>query len=61
MGRENIGTFDMVTCISGNIMSFMEGENRIEEPNLEDRRFFDMLDASKHLIYGDCREDYLPL
>ncbi|KAL1224614.1 hypothetical protein V5N11_000943 [Cardamine amara subsp. amara] len=38
-----------------------EERDRFEEPNLEARRFFDMLDAAKQPLYKGCKEGQSPL
>ena len=59
---ESSDTMQMVNdAFRENISSFIENGERVEEPNLEARRFFDMLDAAKHPIYEGCKKDYSPL
>ncbi|CAA7018778.1 unnamed protein product [Microthlaspi erraticum] len=60
--EENRGTVQMVNdAFRENVALFGEEENRIEEPNLEARKFFDMLDAAKNELYKGCREGISPL
>ena len=59
---ESRDTIEMVNdAFRENISSFMEDGDRVEEPNLEARRFFDMLDAAKHPIYEGCKSGHTPL
>lgn len=59
---ESSDTMQMVNdAFRENISSFIEDGERVEEPNLEARRFFDMLDAAKHPIYEGCKKDHSPL
>ncbi|KAL1213937.1 hypothetical protein V5N11_002512 [Cardamine amara subsp. amara] len=61
-GEENVGTVQMVhDSFMENMHSFPEDGYRVEEPNLEARRFFDMLDASKNPLYEGCKEGHSPL
>ncbi|XP_024014993.1 uncharacterized protein LOC112088874 [Eutrema salsugineum] len=62
MTVENVGTIQMVhDAFMENQQSFQEDENRVEEPNLEAKRFFDMLDAAKNPLYQGCKEGHSPL
>lgn len=47
---EHIGTVQMV-----------EDRFRMEEPNFEAQKFYDMLDAAKNPLYDGCREGISPL
>ena len=60
--EESIDAVEMVKdAFRENISSFIEDGNRVEEPNLEARRFFDMFDAAKHPIYEGCKNGHSPL
>ncbi|XP_024013103.1 uncharacterized protein LOC112087314 [Eutrema salsugineum] len=58
----NVGHVQMVNDAFREIIpSTTEYANRGEEPNLEARRFFDMLDAAKNPLYAGCRDGHSPL
>ncbi|XP_024009926.1 uncharacterized protein LOC112085133 [Eutrema salsugineum] len=58
----NVGHVQMVNDAFREIIpSTAEYANRGEEPNLEARRFFDMLDAAKNPLYAGCRDGHSPL
>ena len=58
----NVGTVQMVNdAFRENIHSFDGNSDRVEEPNLEERKFFNMLDASKHPLYKGCKKGHSPL
>ncbi|KAL1216625.1 hypothetical protein V5N11_014563 [Cardamine amara subsp. amara] len=57
-----VRTVEMVNdAFRQNISSAAVEEDRCEEPNLEARRFFDMLDAAKQPLYKGCKEGHSPL
>ncbi|CAA7049001.1 unnamed protein product [Microthlaspi erraticum] len=62
MVEEDRGTFQMVSdAFREDIPSSTENEIGVEEPNLEAKKFFDMLNAAKHPIYPGCKEGYSAL
>ncbi|XP_010445863.1 PREDICTED: uncharacterized protein LOC104728603 [Camelina sativa] len=44
-----------------NAPSLIQDGNRVEQPNLEARRFFDMLDAANTSLYDGCKKGHSPL
>ncbi|XP_010473884.1 PREDICTED: uncharacterized protein LOC104753311 [Camelina sativa] len=57
-----VGTVQMVHDAHRELMQeFIEPANIVEEPNLEVKRFYDMLDASKSHLYEGCKEGHSPL
>ncbi|CAE6201306.1 unnamed protein product [Arabidopsis arenosa] len=58
----DVGTFQMVNdAFRENAPSFAQDEDRVEEPNIEARRFFDMLDAANMSLYDGCKKGHSPL
>jgi len=58
----NVGTVQMVNdAFRENVHSFDGDSDRVEEPNLEARKFFDMLDAAKYPLYKGCKKGHSPL
>lgn len=57
-----IGSVQMVNdAYREHVQLVGEESDRIEEPNLEARKFFDMLDAAKQPLYKGCRDGHSPL
>ncbi|KAL1222030.1 hypothetical protein V5N11_025489 [Cardamine amara subsp. amara] len=57
-----VGTVEMVNnAFRENMQYGSEERDKFEEPNLEARRFFGMLDAAKQPLYKGCKEGHSPL
>ncbi|XP_019082497.1 PREDICTED: uncharacterized protein LOC109125373 [Camelina sativa] len=70
--RQNVGSFvdegtfhrekdNVVRMVGDEFRETLESTRVDEEPNLEARQFFEMLDAAKNLIYPGCKEGHSPL
>ncbi|XP_023638874.1 uncharacterized protein LOC111830621 [Capsella rubella] len=60
--EEEVGTTQMVhDAYRENMNAYSKLENAVEEPNVEAKKFCDMLDSSKSKLYEGCKEGHFPL